>query len=151
MRSGRGPAVLGDAGLASQGMTRSRARAASPAVRAAFTAASAAYLVSCAVGIAAATRILPPRPELRLHHRAYLLTSALTALALSTPLWPGSAAPRAAARGRRPATVHPARALAPALITLVALPLAGTRTRRHPVVALTAAPWYAWGTLTAWR
>ncbi|WP_086517268.1 hypothetical protein, partial [Clavibacter michiganensis] len=88
-------------------MSRSRARTASPAVRAAFTAASAAYLVNCAIGIAAATRILPPRPELRLHHRAYLLTSALTALALSTPLWAGSAARRphraapAAARGRR--------------------------------------------------
>ena len=123
-------------------MSRSRARDASPAVRAAFAAASAAYLVNCAIGFGAATRILPPRPELRLHHRAYVLTSALTLVALASPLWAGSA---------RPAAGRAARALAPALLTLAALPAAGTRTRRHPAVALTAAPWYAGGTLTAWR
>jgi hypothetical protein len=120
-------------------MTRSRTRAAPPGVRTAFAAASAAYLVNCAIGIAAATRILPPRPELRLHHRAYVLTSALTAVALASPLWAGSAA--------RPAALR----LAPALIPLAALPAAGTRTRRHPAVALTAAPWFAWGTLATWR
>ncbi|MFT2690744.1 hypothetical protein [Clavibacter zhangzhiyongii] len=112
-------------------------------MRVAFAAASGAYLVNCAIGIGAAARILPPRPELRLHHRAYLLTSALTVVALSAALWapePGRAAARRAAR-----------ALAPALLPLAALPAAGTRTRRHPAVALTAAPWYAWGTLTAWR
>ncbi|QIS45969.1 hypothetical protein GW570_13185 [Clavibacter capsici] len=124
-------------------MTRSRTRAAPPAVRVALAAASAAYLVNCAIGIAAATRILPPRPELRLHHRAYVLTSALTAVALASPLWAGAAA--------RPAAVRAALRLAPALIPLAALPRVGTRTRRHPAVALTAAPWYAWGTLTAWR
>ncbi|RIJ46026.1 hypothetical protein DZG00_14355 [Clavibacter lycopersici] len=124
-------------------MTRSRTRVASPAVRAAFAAASAAYLVNCAIGIAAATRILPPRPELRLHHRAYVLTSALTAVALASPLWAGGAA--------RPAARRAARALAPALIPLAALPRVGTRTRRHPAVALTAAPWYARGTLATWR
>jgi hypothetical protein len=124
-------------------MTRSRTRAAPPVVRAAFTAASAAYLVNCAIGIGAATRILPPRPELRLHHRAYLITSALTAVALASSLWAGSAA--------RPAARRAALRLAPALIPLAVLPAAGTRTRRHPAVALTAAPWYAWGTLTAWR
>ncbi|KZC95097.1 MULTISPECIES: hypothetical protein [Clavibacter] len=124
-------------------MTRSRTRAASPGVRIAFAAASAAYLANCAIGIAAATRILPPRPELRLHHRAYLLTSTLTAVALAVAL-------RAAAPGRA-AGRRAALRLAPALIPLAALPAAGTRTRRHPAVALTAAPWYAWGTLTAWR
>jgi len=124
-------------------MSRSRARDASPAVRAAFAAASAAYLVNCAIGIGAATRILPPHPELRLHHRAYVLTSTLTLVALASPLWAGSAA--------RPAAGRAARALAPALLTLAALPAVGTRTRRHPAVALTAAPWYAGGTLTAWR
>jgi hypothetical protein len=101
--------------------------------------------VNCAIGIGAATRILPPRPELRLHHRAYVLTSALTAVALSTPLWAGR---RTASRG--PA-VRAALELLPALIPLAALPLVGTRTRRHPAVALTAAPWFAWSTLTAWR
>ncbi|OUE19989.1 hypothetical protein BFL34_02137 [Clavibacter michiganensis] len=123
-------------------MTESRTRAATPVVRAAFAAASAAYLVNCAIGIAAATRILPPRPELRLHHRAYVLTSALTAVALASPLWAGSAA--------RPAARRAARALAPALIPLAALPRVGTRTRRHPAVALTAAPWYARGILATW-
>jgi hypothetical protein len=124
-------------------MTRSRTRAASPGVRTAFAAASAAYLVNCAIGIAAATRILPPRPELRLHHRAYVLTSALTAVALASPLWARSAA--------HPAARRAALRLAPALIPLAALPAAGTRTRRHPAVALTAAPWFAWGTLATWR
>jgi hypothetical protein len=100
--------------------------------------------VNCAIGIGAAARILPPRPELRLHHRAYLLTSTLTAVALSTPL--GARTPRA-----RRAALRAALRLAPALIPLAALPAAGTRTRRHPAVALTAAPWFAWGTLTAWR
>jgi hypothetical protein len=123
-------------------MTRSRTPTASPAVRAAFAAASAAYLVNCAIGIAAATRILPPRPELRLHHRAYVLTSALTAVALASPLWAGGAA--------RPAALRAARALAPALIPLAALPRVGTRTRRHAAVALTAAPWYARGILATW-
>ncbi|WP_440695308.1 hypothetical protein [Clavibacter nebraskensis] len=124
-------------------MSRSRTRAGSPATRIAFAAASAAYLVNCAIGIGAATRILPPRPELRLHHRAYVVTSALTAVALGAALWapaPGRAAARRAALR-----------LAPALIPLAALPAAGTRTRRHPAVALTAAPWYAWGTLATWR
>ncbi|CCE76613.1 hypothetical protein [Clavibacter nebraskensis] len=123
-------------------MTESRTRAATPVVRAAFAAASAAYLVNCAIGIAAATRILPPRPELRLHHRAYVLTSALTAVALASPLWSGGAA--------RPAALRAARALAPAVIPLAALPRVGTRTRRHPAVALTAAPWFARGILATW-
>jgi hypothetical protein len=112
-------------------------------VRTVFAAATGAYLLNCAIGIGAAARILPPRPELRLHHRAYLLTSALTAVALSAAIWapaPGRAAARRAAL-----------ALVPALIPLAALPAAGTRTRRHPAVALTAAPWYAWSTLTTWR
>jgi hypothetical protein len=99
--------------------------------------------VNCAIGIAAATRVLPPRPELRLHHRAYVLTGALTAVALASPLWAGSAA--------RPAARRAALRLAPALISLAALPVVGTRTRRHPAVALTAAPWYAGGTLATWR
>ena len=99
--------------------------------------------MNCAIGTAAATRILPPRPELRLHHRAYVLTGALTAVALASPLWAGSAA--------RPAALRAALRLAPALIPLAALPVVGTRTRRHPAVALTAAPWYAGGTLATWR
>ncbi|PPF54757.1 hypothetical protein C5B94_06925 [Clavibacter michiganensis] len=124
--------------------TRDRRRTGhgSPAIRAAFAAAGAAYLVSCGIGSAAAARILPPRPELRLHHRAYVLTCALTAVALAAPLWAGPSA--------RPAARRCAAALAPALLTLAALPRAGTRTRRHPALALTAAPWFAASTLTAW-
>ena len=99
--------------------------------------------MNCAIGIAAATRLLPPRPELRLHHRAYVLTGALTAVALASPLWAGSAA--------RPDALRAALRLAPALIPLAALPAVGTRTRRHPAVALTAAPWDARGTLATWR
>ncbi|WP_445444474.1 hypothetical protein [Clavibacter sp. km3a] len=113
-------------------------------MRVAFAAASGAYLVNCAIGIGAAARILPPRPELRLHHRAYLLTCTLTAVALTSPL-------AARTSPARRAALRAALRLAPALLPLAALPAAGTRTRRHPAVALTAAPWYAWGTLTAWR
>nr|WP_156270210.1 hypothetical protein [Kocuria sediminis] len=71
-----------------------------------------------------------------IHHALYIATTTTTALATLLGAGSSSAAGRAAAR-----------ALAPALLPLAALPHVGTpaqgHPRRHAVAALSAAPFYA--------
>lgn len=95
-----------------------------------FAAATAAYAANCALGAAVAGRLIDTSGFRWLHHALYILTCATTAAALSSFLW---ARPRRASR-------HAALTLAPALVPLAAIPYAGTRGLRHPLIALTAAP-----------
>ncbi|MDH2443275.1 hypothetical protein QDR37_04875 [Amnibacterium sp. CER49] len=91
-------------------------------------AAALAYTANCALGTAVALRALDTSRYRWVHHALYITTSALTVGAVT-----------AGAVSRRPA----AALLAPALVPLAGIPYAGTRTLRHPLVAVTAAPWYA--------
>jgi hypothetical protein len=90
--------------------------------------AALAYTANCALGTAVALRLLDTSRYRWVHHALYITTTALTVGAVG-----------AGALARRPA----AALLAPALVPLAGIPYAGTRTLRHPVVAVTAAPWYA--------
>ncbi len=71
-----------------------------------------------------------------MHHAMYIATVSTTLLALVTGI----------RRDRRAAL-----ALAPALVPLAVIPYAGTHTRRHPAVALTAAPFIAAGVVISRR
>ena len=95
-----------------------------------FVAAASAYAANCALGTAVAARVIDTRNFRWVHHGLYIATCATTALALAAGLW---ATPRAASR-------RAALALLPATAPLAAIPYLGTHTRRHPLVALAAAP-----------
>lgn len=95
----------------------------------AFAAAAAAYAANCALGAAVAARLIDTRRFRWVHHALYILTCATTGLAVVAGV-AGRSAP-----GHRAAL-----ALVPAAVPLAVIPYAGTRTRRHPLVALTAAP-----------
>jgi hypothetical protein len=95
-----------------------------------FLAAATAYGANCALGAAVAVRIVDTRNFRWLHHLLYIATCLTTAVALSAGLW-GSP--------RRPSR-RAALALLPAAAPLAAIPYLGTHTRRHPLVALAAAP-----------
>lgn len=97
-----------------------------------FAMAALSYLLNCALGAAVATKLVDTSRFRWLHHALYILTSASTAAALSSALW---GIPRR--RSRRAAL-----ALAPAVVPLAVIPFAGTRGRRHPLVALCAAPFF---------
>jgi hypothetical protein len=114
---------------------------AAPAVRTLFTAAAASYAANCALGAAVWFRFIDTSRYRWVHHAIYLTTCALAVAAGSAALWarPGS---RAGA-----ATL----ALAPAAVPLAVIPYAGTRTRRHPLIALTAAPFFAAAVVRSWR
>ena len=102
-----------------------------------FGAAAGCYAANCALGTAVALGALDTSRARWVHHGLYITTCAVTALALSAPLWtPG------ARRARRGAT-----ALAPVIAPLTAIPFVRARTHRHPVLALAAAPFYIAGLL----
>ncbi|PPI24123.1 hypothetical protein C5D44_12275 [Rathayibacter sp. AY1B5] len=88
-------------------------------------AAAVGYSANCALGTAVATGALRTGRWHWIHHALYICTSSLTALAWATLR---RSDPRAAA------------ALAPAAVPLAAIPFAGTHGRRHPAIALAAAP-----------
>lgn len=113
---------------------RSRAGAGvTDAAPALFTAAAASYTANCALGASVAMRLVDTRDFRWVHHALYIATFALTAAAVSTAWW-----------GRpREASGAAAATLAPALVPLAVIPHAGTHTRRHPLIALTAAPFIA--------
>jgi hypothetical protein len=91
-------------------------------------AAGASYLTSCALGTGVATGVLRTGRARWVHHALYVATSTLTALALA-----------AAGRERLRAGWW----LAPVVVPLAVVPYAGTRSRRHVLVAASAAPFYA--------
>lgn len=71
-----------------------------------------------------------------MHHALYIATVSTTILALVVGI-----------RGDRRAAL----ALSPALLPLAVIPYAGTHTRRHPLIALTAAPFIVAGVFTSRR
>jgi hypothetical protein len=93
-----------------------------------LTIAAASYGASCALGTSVATGLVTTGRGRWLHHALYVNTAGLTALALG-----------AAALGRSRAGWW----LLPAVVPLAVIPYAGTRSRRHILVAASAAPFYA--------
>lgn len=101
-----------------------------------FTAAAASYAANCALGAAVATRMIDTTEVHWMHHALYTTTSLLAGAAVSTLLW------------------SPSRAgwwLLPAALPLVLIPRVSARTGRHPVIALSAAPFFAAALIRAWR
>ena len=89
--------------------------------------AAGSYLASCALGTGVATGVLRTGRARWVHHALYVSTASLTAVTLA-----------ATALERRPAGWW----LLPVTVPLAAVPYAGTRSRRHIVVAASAAPFY---------
>lgn len=106
-----------------------------------FTAAAAAYAVNCALGASVAARLIDTSRFRWLHHALYIATCTAAASAVVGG-W---------SRGPRTAGRDAALALFPAAVPLAVIPYAGTRGRRHPLVALSAAPFFAAGLLRALR
>lgn len=100
-----------------------------------FAAAAVAYTANVALGSAVAARLIDTSGFRWLHHALYIATCATTAAAVSAVVW---ARPKSASR-------RAALALAPAAAPLAAIPYVGTHTRRHPLVALAAAPFIVAG------
>lgn len=103
---------------------------------AAFAASALCYGANCALGTAVATRLIDTRRFRWVHHALYIATVSTTITALLVGI-----------RSDRRAAL----ALSPALIPLAAIPLAGTHTRRHPAIALTAAPFVVAGAVISRR
>ncbi|MEV7619799.1 hypothetical protein AB0N59_06600 [Microbacterium sp. NPDC089321] len=103
---------------------------------AAFLASGLCYAANCALGAAVATRLIDTRRFRWVHHALYIATVSTTILALIVGI-----------RGDRRAAL----ALSPALVPLAVIPYAGTHTRRHPLIALTAAPFIVAGVVTSRR
>lgn len=107
-----------------------------------FRAAALAYGANVALGSAVAARVIDTRDFRWLHHALYIATCATTGSALAAGfLW---ARPRRASR-------RAALLLLPAAVPLSAIPYLGSRGIRHPLVALTAAPFIVAGLVRANR
>lgn len=95
-----------------------------------FAVAAVAYTANVALGSAVAARLIDTSNFRWLHHAIYIATCVASAAAFSSIFW---GTPR-----------HPSRraalALAPAAAPLAAIPYLGTHGRRHPLIALAAAP-----------
>jgi hypothetical protein len=102
--------------------------AASVVARTVLRAAGVSYLASCALGTGVATGLFTTGRAHWVHHALYVSTASLTTVAVA-----------AAGLGRRRAGWW----LLPALVPLAVVPYAGTRSRRHILVAAAAAPFYA--------
>ncbi|MFK4759582.1 hypothetical protein ACI3KS_01460 [Microbacterium sp. ZW T5_45] len=99
-----------------------------------FTTAAVAYAANCALGAAVASRLIDTSRFRWVHHALYIATCATTAAAVITGV-----------RSHRPAALT----LLPAAVPLAAIPYLGTHTRRHPLVALAAAPFLLAGLLVS--
>ena len=109
-------------------------RSADPA--ALFTAAAVGYAANCLLGAAVAARLIDTSRMRWVHHGIYVATSTLTAAATSSLVWSRSTA---------------GWLLLPAAVPLAVIPYAGTRGRRHPAVALSAAPFFVASLIRARR
>jgi len=98
------------------------------AARTLLRAAGASYLASCTLGTAVATGRLTTGRARWVHHALYVSTASLTVSALAV-----------AGLGRHRSGWW----LLPAVVPLAVVPYAGTRSRRHVLVAVSAAPFYA--------
>lgn len=106
-----------------------------------FAAAAVAYAVNCTLGAAVATKLVDTSGFRWLHHALYIATCATTAIAVAVGF--GST--------QQPTNRRAALLLAPAAVPLAAIPFAGTHTRRHPLVALAAAPFVTAGVILSLR
>lgn len=106
-----------------------------------FVAASVAYGANAALGTAVATKVIDTSNFRWLHHALYIATCTIVAAAFSALLW---GTPRSASR-------RAAWALAPAAVPLAAIPYFGSHGRRHPLVALAAAPFVIAGLVCSLR
>lgn len=93
-----------------------------------MTAAAVSYTANCALGTAVATGAVHTGRWHWTHHALYICTSTLTAAAATALL-----------AEKRSAGL----ALLPAAAPLAIIPFAGTHGRRHPAIALAAAPFIA--------
>ncbi len=109
-----------------------------PATHGAVSAAAASYAANAALGTAVLLGLVDTSRVGWVHHLLYGVTCLTTAAAML--------AAAADPHGRRTCA-----ALAPAVLPLAVIPFAGTHGRRHPAVALAAAPFYAAALLRAWR
>ncbi|WP_372468212.1 hypothetical protein ACCO44_02630 [Microbacterium maritypicum] len=116
---------------------RHRDRDASPL----FLVATTAYAANCALGASVAARLIDTSRFRWLHHALYIVTCA-TVAAATVVGW--SQGPRTS--GRRAAL-----ALLPAAGPLAAIPYLGSHGRRHPLVALAAAPFIVAGLVVSLR
>ncbi|WP_337002504.1 MULTISPECIES: hypothetical protein [unclassified Microbacterium] len=106
-----------------------------------FVAAATAYGLNCALGASVAGGIIDTRRFRWVHHALYIVTCATTASAVVAGWSRGPGTP-----DRRAAL-----ALFPAAVPFAAIPYLGTHTRRHPLVALAAAPFLVAGLLVSRR
>ncbi|GGI43777.1 hypothetical protein BCL57_000131 [Agromyces flavus] len=113
----------------------------SSATPAVFFGAATSYAANCALGASVALRLVDTRDVRWVHHAIYIATCVLAGAAVSSALW---GRPRRTARSA-------ALALAPAAVPLAMIPYAGTHTPRHPLIALTAAPFFAAAAIRAGR
>lgn len=97
-----------------------------------LVAATTSYAANCALGAGVATGVVRTGRWHWIHHAMYICTSALT-LAAGVALLTSRDE-----RHRRACTL-----LLPTALPLAAIPFAGTHSRRHPAIALAAAPFYA--------
>lgn len=93
-----------------------------------FAAATAAYAANVSLGTGVAVGLVHTRRFRWVHHALYISTSVLAGAAASSLLWSGSRA------GWR---------LLPAAVPLVVVARVSARSRQHPMVALSAAPFFA--------
>lgn len=107
-----------------------------------FVAAAVAYTANVGLGTAVATGVVDTSNFRWLHHALYIATCATTAAAAVSGLfWAG---PRRASR-------RAALLLVPAAAPLAAIPYVRTHSRRHPLVALAAAPFILAGLVCSLR
>jgi hypothetical protein len=104
--------------------------------RSLVTAATASYLANCALGLAVSSGRFDTRRISWLHHALFASTATSTLLATGSLL-----------RHRNPA----GRRLLPALVPLSVIAFVDARRRRHVLLALAAAPFFAAATVRAWR
>jgi len=100
-----------------------------------FAVAAGAYAANVALGSVVAARLVDTSSFRWVHHAIYIATCVASAAAFSAIVWgtPKHASGRAAL------------VLAPAAVPLAAIPYLGTHSRRHPLVALAAAPFIVAG------
>ncbi|MFB2555083.1 hypothetical protein [Herbiconiux liangxiaofengii] len=105
-----------------------------------FVAATASYTANCALGASVAVGLVDTRRIRWVHHALYIVTCVLAGAAAGSTLLP-------AGRG----SLRAALALAPAAVPLVVIPRVSARTARHPLVALSAAPFFVAGLILSRR
>ena len=101
-----------------------------------FTAAAGSYAANCVLGVGVATRLLDTSKVHWVHHVLFSCTATLAGAAVSSLFWSSSRA---------------GWWLLPATVPLSLIPQVSSHSRRHILVALSAAPFFATSLVKAWR